>query len=200
MTRGKPAWRLPPSDLARRPLPLPDLAAGTHLVRIHGIGRHPHYFGPPSTPRNRFDDPQGEFGVCYLGLEDAGVFAETFLRAQNLKALAGADLATAALADGTLTRGVRLVEFSGAGLVRLGIPAGTVHATYRVTRPWTRAFWAHPDTPDGILYRSRWDNDCRCVALFDRAASALSIGPGPALIDLPHRLGPVLDRYQLGLY
>lgn len=200
MTGGKPAWRLPPSDLAARPLPVIDLAAGTHLVRIHGITRHPHFFGPPSTPRHRFDDPQGEFGVCYLGLEDAGTFAETFLRAQDLKALARTDLATQALADGTLTRGVRLVEFSGAGLVQLGIPAGTVHATYRVTRPWARAFWAHPDAPDGILYRSRFDNDCHCVALFDRAAAALSIAPGQALTDLPHRLGPVLDRYNLGLY
>lgn len=200
MTGGRPAWRLPPPDLSRRPLPIVDLAAGTPLVRIHEVTRHPHYFGPPASPRHRFDDPEGAFGVCYLALDDAGAFVETYLRAQDLRAIARADLALGALADGTLQRAVRLVEFAGAGLVQLAVPAGTVHATYRVTQAWARAFWSHPDAADGMLYRSRFDDDCRCVALFDRASAALTIGPGRALTDLPHRLGPVLDRYQLGLY
>lgn len=200
MTGGRPSWQLPPATLATNPLPLVSLSVGTTLVRVHSVGRHPYYFGPPSAPRHRFDDPDGRFGVCYLALEDAGAFAETVLRAQRLKAVALADLAKLALADGVLVAPARLVEFGGAGLVQLGAPAGTVHTTYRVTQAWARAFWDHPDAPDGIRYRSRFDDDCHCVALFDRAKGALEIEPGPALPAVSARLGAILDRYHIGLY
>lgn len=198
MSGGRPAWRLPPSDLARRPLPIVELSAGTPLARIHGLGRDPRFFG--RAGQARFDAPDGRYGVCYCGLDDAAAFVETILRDQDLGGLALADLARRAIADGVITRPVRLVAFGGTGLRRLRATAGTVHATYRVTQAWSHALWSHRDRPDGIRYRSRFDDDQHCVALFDRAAAAVRFTASAPLPDVPLRLGALLDRYGLALY
>ncbi|MBA3259062.1 MAG: RES family NAD+ phosphorylase [Gemmatimonadales bacterium] len=198
MTGGRPAWRLPPPDLDQRPLPIVLIAAGTPVVRIHTRHRDPLYFG--RTGEARFDSPDGAYGVCYLGLDDAAAFVETILRDQDLRGVARSDLTRRALADGVITRPVKLVAFGGSGLSRLRATAGTVHSTYRVTQAWSRALWAHTDQPDGLQYRSRFDDDQRCVALFDRASAALRFTASTPLTKVPGRLGPLLDRYDLGLY
>jgi hypothetical protein len=197
VTGGRPAWRLPRPELARQRLPLVELPAGTPVVRLHTIGRDPAYFG--RNGRGRFDAPDHTYGVCYLGLDDAAAFVETLLRDQDLRGISRADLKRRGLADGKLIRSIRLVEFGGPGLRQLRAVGGTVHATYRVTQTWGQAFWAHPDQPDGIRYRSRFDDDQHCVALFDRAATALQLTPGVPLPSAPHRLGPLLDHYDLAL-
>ncbi len=75
-----------------------------------------------------------------------------------------------------------------------------MHATYRVTQGWSRARWAHPDRPDGMRYRSRFDDDQHWVALFDRASQALPFTASVPLLNVPNRMGPLLDRYDLALY
>src|SRR5436305_13360988 len=74
---------------------------------------------------------------------------------------------------------------------------------YRLSQRWSRTFHHHRGRPDGILYCSRHDPSCRCVAIFDgrpeRAdASALSLG---SLAEPRHRalLGHLLDLYELKL-
>jgi hypothetical protein len=204
---GGAPWDLPPPDLHKRDLPIREIERGTPLMRIHSADYHPHFFGPAPpkrkaagwpAPRNRFDDPQGIYGVCYLGLNDAAAFVETVLRDQFLPVLSAADLGKVCLADGSAARQLRLVEFGGRGLRRLGINAATVHAPYDITRAWSRALWSHPVEPDGICYHSRWDNDLSCVALFSRAERALQIRPGPLITALPARLAAILDRYEIG--
>ena len=198
MSGGRPAWRLPPGDLDQRDLPIVTVPAMTPVVRLHTRGRDPHYFG--RTGEGRFDDPNRAYGVCYLGFNDAAAFVETILRDQDLSGVAKADLEPRAFADGRFVRPVRLVEFGGRGLRRLGATAGTVHATYRTTQAWSLALWGHPDQPDGIRYRSRFDDDQHCIALFNRAAAGLRFATSAPLLAVAHRLGPVLDRYDLALY
>jgi RES domain len=195
---GRPAWRLPPADLAHRALPIVELPAGTAVVRIHSVGRDPRFFG--RTGQGRFDAPAASYGVCYCGLDDAAAFVETILRDQDLGGIALDDLVSHSIADGTLTRPARLVAFGGTGLRRLRATAGTLHATHRVTQAWSHSLWAHPHQPDGIRYRSRFDDDQHCVALFDRAAAALRFTASAPLPAVPLRLGALLDRYGLALY
>ena len=208
MTHGGVPWGLPPADLHARPLVKLDLTLGTALRRIHSRIYHPHFFGPARptakgaawpNPRHRFDDPEGEYRVCYVGLTDEAAFVETVLRDQWLPHLSPADLADVCLADGRAGRELRLARFGGPGLRRLQTSAASVHAPYPVTQAWSRAIWTHRDTVDGIAYRSGYDDDLTCIALFDRASSALRIDPGSPIMDLPHRLGPVLDRYEISL-
>jgi hypothetical protein len=54
---------------------------------------------------------------------------------------------------------------------------------------------------DGIFYRSRLDPSRQCVAIFDRAADALTTTVLGSLADPPHvhLLASLLDMYGIGL-
>jgi hypothetical protein len=168
----------PPSDLLRRPLPLRQLAAGSPLFRLHPLARGPVFFGPAGTaPRWRFDDPQGEFKVCYLGLEPEAALVETLLREPwHRRALSWSrDIEGQRLAEFNVTAALRLVDFGGPGLRALGTTLEVLGTRdYALPRVWSRALWSHPDAPDGIVYPCRHDNRASALALFDRAAHALS--------------------------
>jgi hypothetical protein len=93
-----------------------------------------------------------------------------------------------------------LVDLTGAGLLQLGADARIeAEADYRASQLWSRAFWSHPDRPDGILYRSRYDGACQCIALYDRVRrQGLATRPEGRLLDHPD-LDAVLRRYRITL-
>jgi hypothetical protein len=72
---------------------------------------------------------------------------------------------------------------------------------YAVTRAWALALHEHPSRPDGIRYRARHDDDGFAIALFDRAAAAVSILRSTPLAstELLGDLAGWLDRYGMGL-
>lgn len=78
------------------------------------------------------------------------------------------------------TRSLRLVELHGPGLAWFGITAAQAAAdigpalTYEATQRITAIVHGETDL-DGIQYRSRFDSDELCVALFDRADRALAL-------------------------
>src|SRR5271154_6138670 len=83
----------PKSALPKR-LPVRHVKAGTHWMRIHPQGGNAQWFGPLSghLPIHRFDDPAGQFRVCYIGTNLEVSFAETFLRNPPVRILALDDL------------------------------------------------------------------------------------------------------------
>ena len=188
-------------------LPIHTVPAATPLVRMHTYGKEPLYFphrrnahGRPE-PAMRFDDPLSDYGVCYFGFGDGGAFVETILRDQYLQDLTRADLEVRALADGRAVRPLRLARMSGKGLQRIHTHAGVVHLDdYRITQAWSRAVFTHPDRPDGIMYRSRFDDDEICVALFEPACDAVSMAAGPCILTLPSRLKALLEAYEITLH
>lgn len=184
----------PPADLGDRPLPL--------ATRAHAWWRlHDGRFGPVWFGRGqlyRFDDPQGEFGVLYVTRTVEGAFAEAF-RVGGRRALTIADLRRRHLARVEFARPLRLVDLTGPGLARIGVDAALVTAPWRDAQRWSRAIWAHPACPDGLLYPSGADPSCVCAAVFDRAAGgAVATSHGPLTEDLA-RLGALLDRYDVAL-
>jgi len=64
----------PPADLDA--LELPWLISDRPWLRIHATGRGALFFG--TTGRNRWDDPQGVFGVLYAAEDAFCAFVETF--------------------------------------------------------------------------------------------------------------------------
>ncbi|MBA2713353.1 MAG: hypothetical protein H0U55_07350 [Rubrobacteraceae bacterium] len=66
----------PPRDLNERELPIVSLEGP--WLRLHAAGREPGYFG--RTSLNRFDDPEGEFGVLYSAEDAFGAFIEVYGR------------------------------------------------------------------------------------------------------------------------
>ncbi len=111
------------------------------------------------------------------------------------------DLQARALARIHLRSPLRLVSMHGAGLHRVGATAASCMGDYEVSRAWAVALHGHPDAPDGILYRSRHDDDGLAVALFDRAARRVKAGESAPLTDPSNLafLAECLNRYGMGL-
>jgi hypothetical protein len=61
----------PPHDLKERELPIVRLEGP--WLRLHAAGREPVFFGRMGL--NRFDDPEGEYGVLYVGFISISIFS-----------------------------------------------------------------------------------------------------------------------------
>jgi len=132
---------------------------------------------------NRFDDPAGGYGVCYLGLGKGKdglmvAFAESVLHDQTATD-GGFDVAVSELESQQVVRfappgKLRLADLTGAALKRIGLDGRISTITpYDMPQSWSAAIHAHPDKVDGIAYVSRHYNLGVAVALFDRAKERL---------------------------
>jgi hypothetical protein len=183
-------------------LPLIRIRIGTRWVRIHARNRDALWFGPTpaSPPVHRFDDPHGEFRVCYLASTIDVSFAETFLRNPPVRILGLDDLAARSAATVEVRRAMRLVPMHGPGLARLGATTSLTSTTdYAFSQAWSRALWEHTGAPDGLVYRSRHDDSALCIALYNRARDGLAIVADDSLTADPRLLARLLKRYGLGL-
>lgn len=191
----------PPADLSDRPLPLRVLAAASRLHRIHRREHEPVFFGPEGRgPLFRFDDPEGRFKVCYAGEQAEAAFVEALLREPSGRLIAWSDLEARSLAELEVRRDLRLVELLGPGLRRLGATAEVASTRdYTLSQAWSRAFWAHPEKPDGILYRCRHDDSVRGVAVFNRARRSIRLLETRPLAGEARWLGELAERYGFGL-
>ena len=184
-----------------RSLPTVVIPAGSQLWRIHGSARGAVWFGPAGgDPCNRFDAPGGEYRICYLGDSPEVAFAETLVRQPHTRMVTRAQLDERSASRVPVVRDVKLARFHGPGLVRLGIGAEVAHGhPYGRCQSLALALWDHGDAVDGIEYRSRWDNDRLCVALFDRARGALDAPDHTIRLGDPALLMPILRLYDVGL-
>lgn len=188
-------------EIADRPLPIVRHAEGETFHRIHNSKRTPLWFGPgpAQKPGGRFDAPRRQYRILYAGLSLEAAFAETLLRTPANRILSITDLEARTISSGRFTRPLRLVRLHGAGLKRLGVAADTILGPYPICRALALALWSHSDEPDGIAYRSRFDNDEICIALFDRARDGVEIVESAEMMSDWNRIGGLLDRYGVGL-
>jgi hypothetical protein len=182
-----------------RRIPTVTVPRGTTLWRVHHNGHHPLWFGPAAgtPPRGRFDAPAGEFGVCYFGESIGVAVLETLVRGSR-RLLDRVHLESR-MASAIATREpMRVLQFEGAGLSRLGIGAEQAHAADYTDcqRMALDLFEAHPDV-DGVQYRSRWDNSLLCWAVFQRGEAKLEAPRSSEWLGDAARIGPTLDRYAL---
>src|SRR3954447_3520673 len=187
----------PPSpDFDRLDLPILELAAP--LTRIHRLARDPAHWG--RTGDQRFDAPSAEFGVLYASLDDFGAFIETCgdtaARTVTMDSLAAKGWALV-----EPRRPLRIADLSGAGLARIGADERLCAGDHGASQPWSLAIWRHPAAVDGLQYRARRDPSRLSVAVFDRAAAAVSVRRSGGLVETRHRerLGEILDHYQFAV-
>jgi hypothetical protein len=187
----------PPSDLARRALPV--RTRGGTWWRLHDARRDAVFFG--RTGRNRFDAPGGAFGILYVAEDAEGAFIETLGRDTGRLLVDRADLARLALAEIVPPRPLRLVDLTGAGLVRIGADSRLVSGEHGVARRWSLALHAHPSRPDGLYYRVRHDPSRRGAAVFDRVGGRFRVRARGRLGARENAalLARLLDRYGFGL-
>jgi len=150
------------------------------------------YFG--ATGSGRFGDPQGSYGVFYLGIDPECTFIEVIGRRLGLRTIAIDELASQTLSIISSSRVLMLVDLTGAGLAQIGAEARLFAGDHRISRLWSRAFFDHPSRPDGVLYPARHDPSRRAIALFQRPD--LELWATPLGFDV---LGRVLATYHLSL-
>lgn len=175
------------------------------MIRLHHGGRDPLFFGPApgAPPRGRWDATDGAFGVCYLARwEDRWVaFAERLLHDPGPRLVARAALAALSVARVESVEALRIVALYGRGLARISATAAVTNGAYENSRPWAAALHGHPESPDGVAWRSRLDNDGVAIALFDRAAHKLRVVGRYGLLEpaAARYLGGCVERYQAAL-
>src|ERR1017187_10155667 len=96
-------------------------------------------------------------------------------------------------------RSLHLAQLYGAGLsaAKTDNRIATVD-DYGTTQRWAKAFHAHPEGFDGIVYMSRYLGSHRSVVLFDRARDAIAFNPPRPLLHHPE-LAHLLDTYHVSL-
>jgi hypothetical protein len=93
---------------------------------------------------------------------------------------------------------LRLVDLTG-DLVTLQADARLWSGDYGPAQAWSRAFYEHPDTVDGLLYPSRHAQTRVCVALYDRVTAEIDATIGATLADDTRELGRLLDLFDVAL-
>jgi hypothetical protein len=150
--------------------------------RVHSRRHRALWFGQRDA-RSRWDDPSGEFGVLYLGRSPVGAFAETLLRAPEDRDVVWSHVAQRRTATFRVVEPLQLMKLHGEGLAWFEVTAADIaEGDYAVTQRISSR--VNGDVPvDGIQYRSRFDNDELCVALFDRAEAKIALESEGETID-----------------
>jgi len=187
----------PPADLGACDLPL--VTTDQPWFRAHEVSRDPVFFGRSGD--HRFDAPGQEFGVMYVGQDEHCAFIETFGHETGIRVVDEETLSKRGLARIAYSRPLRLVRLFGDGLVRLGADARLATGDYRLAQRWALALHDHPDTPDGIMFISRHDDQRFCAALFDHIAAKINVEPLGAWADRTNAkiLAGILETYDFGL-
>ena len=190
----------PPPDLDDRE-PLIHLASPADFwYRSYRIGNSPIFFGRSKS--HRWDSPDGDFGVLYLGGDEYCAFMESIGRgALKTRFVPNAQLKGTGLAKIRFKRTLRLIDMvTSGGLTRLGAESSlTSGFGYKNSQRWSRALREHPSKPDGIYYRSRHDPARMASALFDHCDGSVEVAETlGAWADQSALLGEILDHYALG--
>lgn len=194
---------VPGPAFAGRPLVLATVPAGEVWRRIYQA-RFPDPLGW-GFGLSRFGDPTGAaFGVLYLGSSAKVAFVETLLR--DRADGRGADcfvemgeLEKQALARVRPSAPLRLVDLTGDGPLRMGVPSDVAGARDQsLAQAWSAAFHDHPDKPDGVLYPSRL-NEERCLAVYNRAIGKLEALDAPRLLDCRLELAAILNDLDIAI-
>ena len=157
----------PPSDFHSRTLPIATHGGSLFRTHLHGIA--PLYFG--RTGRNRFDDPEGKYGVLYAARDPFGAFIETFGQETGTRTVGVGELKMRCLTEFYPVTPLSLVDLCGQGcLARIGADGRLFAGNRAIARRWSRAIYEHPDhlKVHGILYPARHNHTRAAVALFDR--------------------------------
>lgn len=188
----------PPDDLDERELPL--VGCRGPWLRIYRRDWDPLFFG--KTGLGRFDAPDQRYGVFYAATDFRGAFIETFGWNTGVKLIDPSGLEERELAEVKSSVDLNLVNLTGKGLARIGADGRLHTGAHAISQRWSLALFSHPQSPDGLLYRTRHDPDMLAVALYERVAAkqvrAEPLG-GLAAPANAKRVAEALDHYGFGL-
>jgi RES domain-containing protein len=199
-----PPHPAPPPDFHSLSLPLVSLDVDREWTRLYRC-EHRTAIHFNRRPTYRFNAPDGEYGVLYVGNGIACAFIETFgdIRGPGgTIEIAEEDLQHRCVATLTWNRPLNVVDLTGPGLAQIGADVRvTVGDDYEQSRRWARALWSHAAAADGILYVARRDPSRQSLAVFDRTSATVREKRLGSLFDARHRavLNELLERYTVAL-
>jgi hypothetical protein len=134
----------------------------------------------------RFDAPDRSFGTCYFARDFQTCFFETLVRDtpvhEGRVEIARSEYDGRSVVVLLLeTSRVNLVPVHGAGAKKLGVNlADVAGADYTFPQALSKAVHDHASQPDGMVYRSRFDDGALAVVLFERARGHVRLFPSSA--------------------
>jgi hypothetical protein len=167
----------PPGQPDFDPIPLAGYCVERSgvFVRLHSINRatgapwDPVHFSRRAT--SRFD-PKGGVGALYLAESLPGALMELFDDHWDAAGGLGRSVTEQQLSETWVSLvslpEARLFDATGGNLSLIGADAQLTTGHYPTTRRWAARLMSHPDSIDGILFRSRHDQSRLNVALFGR--------------------------------
>ncbi|MDQ3428973.1 MAG: RES family NAD+ phosphorylase [Actinomycetota bacterium] len=156
----------PSDDFSEQVLPIREVT-GTLFRLFPAAYDEPLHFGRSGD--NRFDSPDGSYGVLYTAEDVLGAFIETFGRRLGKNLITGRELASKRLVGIDPAPPLKLIDLVGAGQSKAGVDGRLFTGSYSVSQAYSRAIYGHPACPDGIRYPARHDTQQVSVALFERA-------------------------------
>lgn len=176
--------------------PLPTVVETSPWYRIHECVRDAVYFN--RSAQYRFNAPDAEFGVLYAAESVDAAFLETLMRfGKRPPVVLLSALGARTVSQLRWERPLLLVDFTGTGLVQLGLDARILSmGEYGLCQRWARWLYAHPTRVDGLLYRSRMAPHRRSIALFERAgvpSDSVVLVPSLASTAFSAELGEILE-------
>lgn len=130
----------PPADLRERDPLLRAVPVGDAWFRGYRAGRNPAFFG--KNRAHRWDAPNGEYGVLYLGADEYFTFLESIGRgAHRTRFVPAAQLKWTRFCKIGFARDLRLIDFAASGgLTRLGAEGSIAGGSgYRNSQRWSLA-------------------------------------------------------------
>lgn len=183
----------------------PGGASWWHLT----LARYPDPLGYGKTP-SRFSDPrvalpeEEQFGVFYLGASIRVCFLETILRDRRTARTGYLPIPQSELQEWNtvpveVAEPLRLVDLTGDGPIRMGVPTDAVRASrHHLGQVWSLALWGHNSQPDGILFPSRLNMELD-MALFDRAVPKIRHAKVVPLLHQYREMADILRRFELSI-
>lgn len=206
-----PKFPEPPAIATLRALgpALHELDAGTELWRIfRGAGPYAatwnlfRQWGPVATARFDHHLPPPRLqqrGVLYAATSIAAAIAEVFQVERHIDVISGSPM----LVGFRSSRAVRLLDLTGLWPTAAGASMNIASGPRARAQRWSRAIYTAFPEAEGIWYGSSMHANTPCVALYERAADALTPDPllllplaHPVLADDLRRLAAQL-RYRM---
>ena len=191
----------PPPNLAKRKPLLRTLPVGASVHRIYNNAHNPmHFDRRTGDAGNRFNAPDGSYGVMYTSQEREGAFGETFLREPGQTLVSMKLMRSKGYVRFELKRELVLLQLYGRGLARVGATAEINHmsSSYSLTQAWSKALRQAFPQIEGIAYTGR-HNEQICLALIHTTETALHEAEREP--DLMGRswFARLLEDYMLGV-
>lgn len=102
-------------------------------------------------------------------------------------------------ADIELREPLALVDLRGNNLIKMGVPTDAVRASsHKLGQRWSLAFWSHDESPDGLIYPSRLNEETN-IALYHRAIKKLVATRIRPLLECGGELATIIRGFKLSI-